>query len=140
MIKTTLSGATLEQTRGLSLGESLKGITGVNSIQNGPNISKPVIHGVYSNRVLIMNNGVRQEGQTWGNDHAPEIDPFIATKITVIKGAASIRYGSDAIGGVILLDPKDLPTKPGIDRRGKFSRFVKRVCRCCVCLFRRRRQ
>jgi iron complex outermembrane receptor protein len=114
-VKSTLSGQALEETRGLSLGESLKGIPGLNSIQNGPNISKPVIHGVYSNRILIMNNGVRQEGQTWGNDHAPEIDPFIATKITVIKGAASIRYGSDAIGGVILLEPKDLPTTPGVD-------------------------
>ena len=114
-IKTVLSGAALDATRGLSLGESLKGIAGVNSLQTGPSISKPVIHGVYSNRVLIMNNGVRQEGQNWGNDHAPEIDPFIATKITVIKGAASIRYGSDAVGGVILLDPKDLPAKPGID-------------------------
>ncbi|HXB92264.1 MAG TPA: TonB-dependent receptor plug domain-containing protein, partial [Puia sp.] len=113
-IKTTLAGAELEATRGLSLGESLKSIAGVNSLQTGPSISKPVIHGVYSNRVLIMNNGVRQEGQNWGNDHAPEIDPFIATKVTVIKGAASIRYGSDAIGGAILLDPKELPTKPGI--------------------------
>ncbi|HEV3327023.1 MAG TPA: TonB-dependent receptor [Puia sp.] len=114
-IKSVLSGAALDATRGLSLGESLKSIAGVNSLQTGPSISKPVIHGVYSNRVLIMNNGVRQEGQNWGNDHAPEIDPFIATKITVIKGAASIRYGSDAVGGVILLDPKDLPAKPGID-------------------------
>jgi iron complex outermembrane receptor protein len=113
-IKTILTGAQLEATRGLSLGESLKSIAGVNSLQTGPNISKPVIHGVYSNRVLIMNNGVRQEGQNWGNDHAPEIDPFIATKVTVIKGAASIRYGSDAIGGAILLDAKDLPSKPGI--------------------------
>ena len=114
-IKSVLSGAALDATRGLSLGESLKGIAGVNSLQTGPSISKPVIHGVYSNRVLIMNNGVRQEGQNWGNDHAPEIDPFIATKITVIKGAASIRYGSDAVGGVILLDPKDMPSTPGID-------------------------
>ncbi|MDR3711669.1 MAG: TonB-dependent receptor [Puia sp.] len=114
-VKTVLAGTALEATRGLSLGESLKSIAGVNSLQTGPSISKPVIHGVYSNRVLIMNNGVRQEGQNWGNDHAPEIDPFIATKITVIKGAASIRYGSDAIGGVILLDPKDLPSRPGID-------------------------
>jgi iron complex outermembrane receptor protein len=114
-IKSVLSGPALDATRGLSLGESLKSIAGLNSLQTGPSISKPVIHGVYSNRVLIMNNGVRQEGQNWGNDHAPEIDPFIATKITVIKGAASIRYGSDAIGGVILPDPKDLPAKPGID-------------------------
>jgi iron complex outermembrane receptor protein len=114
-VKTTLSGKELDETRGLSLGESLKAITGLNSLQSGPSISKPVIHGVYGNRVLIMNNGVRQEGQTWGNDHAPEIDPFIATNITVIKGAASIRYGSDAIGGVILLDPKAMPKSPGVD-------------------------
>src|SRR5580704_16285171 len=113
-IKTVLSGVALEATRGLSLGESLKSIAGVNSLQSGPSISKPVIHGVYSNRLLIMNNGVRQEGQNWGNDHAPEIDPFIETKITVIKGAASIRYGSDAIGGVVLVDPKDMPGRPGV--------------------------
>jgi iron complex outermembrane receptor protein len=114
-VKSTLSGQALDETRGASLGESLKGITGVNSIQTGPSISKPIIHGVYSNRILLLNNGVRQEGQNWGNDHAPEIDPFIATKITVIKGAASIRYGSDAIGGVVLLDPKDLRKDPGMD-------------------------
>ncbi len=115
VIRTTLSGAALEQTRGLTLGETLKSIAGVNSLQMGPSISKPVIHGVYSNRILLMNNGVRQEGQTWGNDHAPEIDPFIATKVTVVKGPGSIRYGSDAIGGVVLLDPKDLPTERGVD-------------------------
>ena len=104
-VKDTLGGIAMEEIRGLSLGESLKNIAGVNSLQSGPNISKPVIHGVYSNRILIVNNGVRQEGQTWGNDHAPEIDPFIATKFSVIKGPASIRYGSDAIGGVVLVDP-----------------------------------
>jgi len=59
-----------------------------------------------------MNNGVRLEGQTWGADHAPEIDPFIATKLSVIKGAASIRYGMDAIAGVVLVDPKDMPHAP----------------------------
>jgi iron complex outermembrane recepter protein len=109
-----LKGKELDRTRGLSLGESLKSIPGVNSIQTGPSISKPVIHGVHSNRILILNNGVRQEGQQWGSEHAPEIDPFIATKISVIKGAASVRYGSDAIGGVILVEPKALPSVPGI--------------------------
>ena len=109
VLKDSLGGKALQEIRGLSLGESLKSIAGVNSLQTGPSISKPVIHGVYSNRILILNNGVRQEGQNWGNDHAPEIDPFIATKLSVIKGAASIRYGSDAIGGVVLVDPKDLP-------------------------------
>jgi iron complex outermembrane receptor protein len=113
VVSDTLGGKALEAIRGLSLGESLKGIAGVNSLQTGPSISKPIIHGLYSNRILILNNGVRQEGQNWGNDHAPEIDPFIATKLTVIKGAASIRYGSDAIGGVVLVDPKDMLSQPG---------------------------
>ena len=110
----TLSGKALAETRGLSLGESLKGITGVYSIQTGPTISKPVIHGLYGNRVLILNNGVRQEGQQWANDHAPEIDPFTATRLSVIKGAASIRYGADAIGGVVLVEPAALPDTAGV--------------------------
>ncbi|KAA2243025.1 TonB-dependent receptor [Chitinophaga agrisoli] len=106
----TLSGATLLQTRGATLGETLKSIPGLNSIQTGPSISKPVIHGLHSNRVLILNNGVRQEGQQWGSEHAPEIDPFTAQQITIIKGAASIRYGADALAGVVLLEPPALPT------------------------------
>ncbi|TLU90604.1 TonB-dependent receptor [Dyadobacter sediminis] len=105
----TISGNELENTRGKSLAESLKGLPGVTSLQTGSSISKPVIHGLHSNRVLIMNNGVRQEGQQWGSEHAPEIDPFIATRLSVVKGAAGVRYGSDAIGGVILVEPEELP-------------------------------
>ncbi len=98
----------LARLRGASLGESLKSLPGVTALQTGPTIFKPVIQGMYGTRVLIMNNGVRQEGQQWGNEHAPEVDPFIANKITVIKGAQSIRYGSDAIGGVVLVDAEEL--------------------------------
>ncbi|WP_373331114.1 TonB-dependent receptor plug domain-containing protein [Salmonirosea aquatica] len=105
----TLTGSDLAQTRGQSLGESLQGITGITTLQTGSSIAKPVIHGMHSNRVLIMNNGVRQEGQQWGSEHAPEIDPFVATRLSVVKGAAGVRYGSDAIGGVILVEPEELP-------------------------------
>ena len=107
---TSLQGQTLDQTRGQTLGEALKNITGVTTLQTGSSIAKPVIHGLHSNRVLIMNNGVRQEGQQWGSEHAPEIDPFVAKRLTVVKGAAGVRYGSDAIGGVILVEPDELPT------------------------------
>ncbi len=89
--KTSLENAALDQTRGQSLGEALKQISGVTTLQTGSSIAKPVIHGMHSNRVLIMNNGVRQEGQQWGSEHAPEIDPFVAKKITVLKGAAGVR-------------------------------------------------
>lgn len=110
----TLRGAQLQQTRGLSLGESLKGITGVYTLQSGPSISKPIIRGLTGNRVLILNNGVRQEGQQWGSEHAPEIDPFVATRLSVVKGATAVRYGPDALSGVILIDPATLPTHPGL--------------------------
>ena len=109
-----IKGKALEATRGLSLAESIKKVSGVSVLQTGSNIYKPVIHGLHSNRVLILNNGVRQEAQQWGNEHAPEIDPFIANRISVIKGASAIRYGADAIGGVILVEPKLLRHDPGI--------------------------
>lgn len=93
---------------GKSLGEVLSKINGVTTLKSGPGIAKPVIHGLHSNRILILNNGIRQEGQQWGSEHAPEIDPYIASKITVVKGAESVRYGSDAIGGLIVVGPPDL--------------------------------
>ncbi len=104
----------LAETAGKSLGESLKEIPGVNSIQTGPGIFKPVIHGVHSQRVLILNYGIRQEGQQWGAEHAPEIDPFIASDVVVIKDASSIKYGTDALGGVIVVNPAPLPEKEGL--------------------------
>ena len=73
-----LRGRELNATRGLTLGESLQKITGVTLLQTGNNIYKPVIQGLHSSRVLILNNGIRQEGQQWGSEHAPEIDPYIA--------------------------------------------------------------
>lgn len=109
-----LSGEKLAETAGKTLGESLREISGVNTIQAGPGIFKPVIHGVHSQRVLILNHGIRQEGQQWGAEHAPEIDPFIASNIVVVKDASSIKYGTDALGGVVIVNPAGLPEAPGI--------------------------
>lgn len=105
----TLSAKQLDEVKGRSLGETLQGVTGVTTIQTGPAIFKPVIHGVHSQRILILNNGIRQEGQQWGAEHAPEIDPFIATNLVVIKDAGAIKYGTDAIGGVVVVTPAELP-------------------------------
>ncbi len=111
---TVLTGEKLAETAGKSLGESLKEISGVNTIQAGPGIFKPVIHGVHSQRVLILNHGIRQEGQQWGAEHAPEIDPFIASNIVVVKDASSIKYGTDALGGVVIVNPAGLPERAGV--------------------------
>jgi iron complex outermembrane recepter protein len=109
-----LHEAQLAETAGKTLGESLKEIPGVNTIQAGPGIFKPVIHGVHSQRVLILNYGIRQEGQQWGAEHAPEIDPFIASDIIVIKDASAIKYGTDALGGVIVVNPPPLPDRAAL--------------------------
>ncbi|MDX1939626.1 MAG: TonB-dependent receptor [Saprospiraceae bacterium] len=114
-----LSGAALSSTQGLPLSESLKKLPGVSTLNTGASIAKPVIQGLHSTRILILNNGVRQEGQQWGSEHAPEIDPFIADKVNVIKGASGVRYGADAIGGVILITPRALPVQKGIG--GEFN-------------------
>lgn len=98
----------LEQNRSASLGELASRISGVSMLKTGQNVVKPIIHGLHSNRVLTINNGVRHEFQNWGADHAPEIDPSLAENISVIKGAATVRYGPDALGGVLLINPPKL--------------------------------
>jgi iron complex outermembrane recepter protein len=104
----TLEEDQLGSLHGKPLGESLKEIPGVSALQTGPSIFKPVIDGLHSQRILILNNGIRQEGQQWGVEHAPEVDPYIASQIEVLKGAETVRYGSAAMGGVIIINPPPL--------------------------------
>lgn len=111
--KQELSGAILQRNKANGLADLLTNINGFSMLQTGNSISKPVIHGLHGNRILTINNGVRQEGQQWGNEHAPEIDPFVANRITVIKGVDELRFGSDAIGAVILIEPALLRQQPG---------------------------
>ena len=74
---------------------------GINLLGTGPAVSKPVIRGLGYNRVVVINDGLRQEGQQWGDEHGIEIDEYSIQKAEVLKGPASIMYGSDAIAGVI---------------------------------------
>ena len=110
----TINKEQLAQSKGESLAEILEMTPGVTMLQTGATISKPVIHGMHSNRVLLVNNGIKQEDQQWGSEHAPEIDPFVASTIHIIKGAESVRYGAEAIGGVIRVEPAPLPIDSGI--------------------------
>jgi len=108
----TLSREDIAEARGGSLAEHFDALAGVGTLQTGTTIAKPVINGMHSNRILVLNNGIRQEGQQWGSEHAPEIDPFIAKDFKLIKGAEGVRYGADAIGGVIMVMPPAMPVDP----------------------------
>jgi iron complex outermembrane receptor protein len=91
----------LLQSTATNIIEALAKTPGVATLSTGPAISKPVIRGLGYNRVLTINDGVRQEGQQWGDEHGIEIDEASVNKVEVLKGPASLIYGSDAIAGVI---------------------------------------
>jgi iron complex outermembrane receptor protein len=114
-----MSEEDLDRERGQTLGETLEHISGVTTLQTGASISKPVIRGLHSQRITVLNAGVAQEGQQWGAEHGPEIDPFAPTNIEVVKGASSVEYGAGAIGGVIRVVPRELPTDSAF--RGSIS-------------------
>ena len=78
-----------------------KTVNGFSTISTGPAISKPIIRGLGSNRMVTINDGIRQEGQQWGDEHGIEIDENSVQKVEVLKGPASLMYGSDAIAGVL---------------------------------------
>ncbi len=110
-----LDGEALRKVSTGNLGEVASQIAGVSMLKTGQNVAKPIIHGLHSNRVLVINNGLRHEFQNWGIEHAPEIDPSLIEQLEVIKGAATVRYGPDALGGVILTKARkmDLNAKLG---------------------------
>lgn len=101
---------TLLQGRGeRGLAEVLSTLPGVHMAGAGPYGGKPVIQGHSGKRVVILDQGIRQEDQQWGADHAPDLDPLNTERITVVKGAAGVQYGADAIGGVVITEAAPLP-------------------------------
>ncbi len=110
----TLDRAALASTRGQTLGETIKNLPGVTVVQFGPSIAKPVIRGLNSQRVLVLNAGVKQESQQWGTEHAPNIDSFDASSVTVVRGAGTVLYGADALGGVVRVDREAVPDTGGV--------------------------
>ncbi|MCC1484152.1 TonB-dependent receptor [Winogradskyella immobilis] len=107
----TLKTADIEQFSDASIGDALKEISGVSSLNTGSTIVKPIIQGLNSSRILIITNNVRLQDQEWGIEHAPNVDLNTADRLTVIKGSGALQYGGDAIGGVVLAKPKALATK-----------------------------
>ena len=104
----TIKSRDLQQTLNTNIIDAIAKLPGVSAVTTGPNVSKPFIHGLGFNRVLTLYDGVRQEGQQWGDEHGIEIDENAVDRIEIVKGPASLIYGSDAIAGVINL----LPAQP----------------------------
>lgn len=103
-----------------NLSTLISSISGVSTLRNGSGIAKPIVHGLFGNRVTILNNGVAQSGQQWGNDHAPEIDPLIANNIKVIKGVASLRYPGGGLGSVVSVEPYRINQEPHLHGRAGY--------------------
>lgn len=104
-----LNTVDIDHAVGGSLTSLLTRLGGVSSVSTGTVVSKPVIQGMYGNRILLVNDGAVLTGQQWGADHAPELDKNASSTIRVVKGAQSVRYGAEALGGIILLEPAVLP-------------------------------
>ena len=109
----------IEENLDKSLGILLEKQIGVQAIKTGNSIAKPVVNGLYGNRLTILNNGIPQGGQQWGNDHAPEIDPSVANKITVIKGVSALELPGTNLGSLILVEPAPISNDPHL--HGQFG-------------------
>ena len=92
-----------------SLMQSLSLIPGVQAMTVGSNHSKPVIRGLGFNRLAVIENGIKHQGQQWGHEHGLEVSQFSLDEVEIIKGPAAMVYGSDALGGVISLKDNSMP-------------------------------
>ena len=86
-------------------------VDGVTFISTGSNVERPVIHGLYGNRVLVLNNYLKHGFQNWGDDHAPEINVSSVDRISVLKGSSGVRFGPEALGGAIIVEPDPMKLK-----------------------------
>jgi len=121
LIQSGLSIEEIEKFSNGSLGDALNSLSGVSSLNTGNTVVKPLINGLHSSRVVIINNGVRMEDQEWGSEHAPNVDINSAGKLTLIKGAGALQYSGDAVGGVIISEAAKVPVKDSLYGKTLFS-------------------
>ena len=91
----------------VNISDILIDVPGVNFLKVGPHISKPVIRGLSTNRVVVYTNGIRLENQQWGYEHGLGLNQNGINSVEIIKGPSSLLYGSDAIGGVLYVNPEE---------------------------------
>ena len=118
-----ISGREKIRLQSTSLGKTIESIPGIYNMSAGSVAGKPIIRGQTGERIRILNDGVAQEYQQYGERHAPNLDPFNAERVEIIKGAASLLYGSDALGGAVNLIPNRFHMSSGneADFNGSFT-------------------
>src|SRR6266511_444689 len=108
-----LSADRLRRDQSVSLAHSLAQLPGVRALSTGQQIGKPVIRGLSGARVLVLADGSRLEDYSWSDEDGPSVDARLAQRVEVIRGPASVLYGSDALGGVVNVIPEELPDANG---------------------------
>ncbi len=116
----------LERTRGRSFSDALAEVPGVSQLRSASGMAKPIVRGQLGRRLLLLVDSVPHRSQEWGLDHAPEIDPFAAGEIRVVRGAAGVRYGPCAIGGAVIVNPPSLLENPGLQGEAHLMGFLAR--------------
>ena len=99
----------IQRMKHLNFGEMLQEINGVSALRTGQNLVKPIVNGLHSSRIVIVQNGLRQEDQQWGADHAPAISSNTMSEISLVQGVKTLHYASDALGGLLLTKPIRTP-------------------------------
>ena len=123
MIPLEIKAATLQSRSGLAMAEMAELIPGVRVLKTGNTVAKPIFRGLHSNRLVVLNNGIRQEGQNWGTEHAPELDSYSATEISIMEGPQALRYGTDGMAGMVLVLPRSVFSRDSLGGtiRSEFS-------------------
>jgi iron complex outermembrane receptor protein len=121
ILENTITKEELERFSSGTLGDALNSLSGVSSLNTGNTVVKPMINGLHSSRVVIINNGVRMEDQEWGAEHAPNVDINSVGNLTLVKGAGALQYSGDAVGGVIVAESSKVPVKDSLYGKTLFT-------------------
>ncbi|ERM80248.1 hypothetical protein P872_22235 [Rhodonellum psychrophilum GCM71 = DSM 17998] len=111
----------IQNSQSLTFAGALEKIPGVSSINLGVGVAKPVIRGLGFNRILVNDKGIKQEGQQWGADHGLEIDAHDVERLEILKGPNSLKYGPDAMGGVLNILPEQPLHRDGLEGEASFD-------------------
>ncbi|WP_197494103.1 TonB-dependent receptor domain-containing protein [Lewinella sp. 4G2] len=114
-------GAEQDERATEDLADGLEELTGVSTLRTGTAAAKPIYDGLSGNRLSIQNNGIAQSGQQWGNDHSPEIDPWVAAYVRVVEGVEALKYAGPTAGATVLIEPAPLRETEGFSGKTAYT-------------------